>query len=243
MANYRVITGQFNKFLTDEPYKYGEVNIRLKQNDYTLSAGFPAYNQTVGLDATGALPVGLELWCNGDGLVSAEYEVTEPDGTKWSFFLNYDDGSPISLQSLRAGGQVPDSPETVNTLIVNEIEAKTIRYDQPQNLTPQEQLQAQENAGFTGGAGEPTIAPGTTADYWRGDKTWQTLNKAAVGLSNVDNTADSGKPVSTAQQTALDAKVGKASGAPTEVNLLWSGSQAQYDAISSKDANTIYFIV
>lgn len=36
---------------------------------------------------------------------------------------------------------------------------------------------------------EPTIAAGTTAQYWRGDKSWQTLNKAAVGLSNVENTA------------------------------------------------------
>lgn len=33
------------------------------------------------------------------------------------------------------------------------------------------------------------------------------LAKADVGLSNVDNTADSAKPVSTAQQTALDGKV------------------------------------
>jgi hypothetical protein len=31
------------------------------------------------------------------------------------------------------------------------------------------------------------IAAGTTAQYYRGDKTWQTLNKAAVGLSVVDN--------------------------------------------------------
>jgi hypothetical protein len=53
---------------------------------------------------------------------------------------------------------------------------------------------------------EPTIAAGTTAQYWRGDKSWQTLNKAAVGLGNVDNTSDANKPVSTAQQTALDLK-------------------------------------
>lgn len=34
---------------------------------------------------------------------------------------------------------------------------------------------------------EPAIAAGTTAQYWRGDKTWQTLNKTAVGLANVAN--------------------------------------------------------
>ena len=35
---------------------------------------------------------------------------------------------------------------------------------------------------------EPSILAGTTGQYWRGDKTWQTLDKTAVGLSNVVNT-------------------------------------------------------
>jgi hypothetical protein len=38
-----------------------------------------------------------------------------------------------------------------------------------------------------------------------------TLAKADVGLSNVDNTSDANKPVSTAQQAAIDAKVGLSS--------------------------------
>jgi hypothetical protein len=33
------------------------------------------------------------------------------------------------------------------------------------------------------------IAAGTTGQYWRGDKTWQTLDKTAVGLGSVENTA------------------------------------------------------
>lgn len=53
---------------------------------------------------------------------------------------------------------------------------------------------------------EPTIASGATSQYWRGDKTWQSLNKAAVGLSNVDNTSDLNKPISTATQLALNAR-------------------------------------
>jgi hypothetical protein len=53
---------------------------------------------------------------------------------------------------------------------------------------------------------EGTITAGTTAQYWRGDKSWQTLNKGAVGLTNVDNTSDANKPISTAAQSALDAK-------------------------------------
>lgn len=147
-------------------------------------------------------------------------------------------------------------------------------------------------------AKEPTIAAGTTAQYWRGDKTWQTLPpgltdgdkgditvsssgaawsidanavtfakmqqvatgvfigrvtaatgnietltpaqaktllalvKADVGLGNVDNTSDANKPVSTAQQTALDLKFDKAGGAiggnvdlthATNMHILWNG--------------------
>lgn len=53
---------------------------------------------------------------------------------------------------------------------------------------------------------EPVIAAGTTGQYLRGDKSWQTLDKAAVGLSAVDDTSDINKPVSTATQTALDGK-------------------------------------
>jgi hypothetical protein len=56
---------------------------------------------------------------------------------------------------------------------------------------------------------EPTITATTSADYYRGDKTFATLNKAAVGLGNVDNTSDANKPVSTATQTALDTKTNK----------------------------------
>lgn len=53
---------------------------------------------------------------------------------------------------------------------------------------------------------ESSITAGTTGQYWRGDKSWQTLDKSAVGLGNVDNTSDANKPVSSATQTALNAK-------------------------------------
>ena len=53
---------------------------------------------------------------------------------------------------------------------------------------------------------EGVITSGTIAQYWRGDKTFQTLDKTAVGLSNVDNTSDANKPISNATQTALNAK-------------------------------------
>ncbi len=55
-------------------------------------------------------------------------------------------------------------------------------------------------------AKEPTITAGTTSQYYRGDKTFQTLDKSVVGLGNVDNTSDVNKPVSTAQATAIGLK-------------------------------------
>jgi hypothetical protein len=65
---------------------------------------------------------------------------------------------------------------------------------------------------------EPSIASGTTLQYWRGDKSWQTLDKSAVGLSNVDNTSDANKPISTATQTALNSKE----------NSITAGTTGQY---------------
>lgn len=53
---------------------------------------------------------------------------------------------------------------------------------------------------------EPIITPGTISQYYRGDKTFQTLDKSTIGLSNVDNTSDSSKPISIATQAALDLK-------------------------------------
>ena len=50
---------------------------------------------------------------------------------------------------------------------------------------------------------EATISVGTVSQYFRGDKTWQTLNKIVVGLSNVDNTADANKNVLSATKLTI----------------------------------------
>ena len=80
---------------------------------------------------------------------------------------------------------------------------------------------------------EPLISTGTITQYRRGDKTWQTLDKSAVGLANVDNTSDANKPVSTATQTALNGKANTShthlvgdltqSGATTGQVIKWNG--------------------
>jgi hypothetical protein len=67
-------------------------------------------------------------------------------------------------------------------------------------------------------AKEATISAGTTGQYYRGDKSFQTLDKTAVGLGNVDNTSDANKPISTATQTALDGKQATITGAATTID-------------------------
>jgi len=57
---------------------------------------------------------------------------------------------------------------------------------------------------------EAAITAGTNGQYYRGDKTFQTLDKTAVGLGNVDNTSDAGKPLSTADIAALALKANTA---------------------------------
>jgi len=80
---------------------------------------------------------------------------------------------------------------------------------------------------------EPTIASGTTAQYWRGDKSWQTLDKTAVGLSNVDNTSDTSKPISTATQTALNGKASTATTITAGTGLTGGGDLTTNRTISA----------
>jgi hypothetical protein len=64
------------------------------------------------------------------------------------------------------------------------------------------------------------------------------VTKSHVGLGSVDNTADSAKPISTATQTALDAKA--AINATTGVIPYKSGASALSDSpLAREDANTV----
>jgi hypothetical protein len=105
------------------------------------------------------------------------------------------------------GSSVDESPvQSVNSQVGNVVITKsdvglsnvdnTSDLNKPISTATQTALNAKEN----------TITAGTTLQYFRGDKTFQTLDKTAVGLANVDNTSDANKPISTATQTALNLK-------------------------------------
>jgi hypothetical protein len=69
------------------------------------------------------------------------------------------------------------------------------RIDKKLNKTDTSTLSTRINAR------EAAITATTSADYYRGDKTFQALNKSAVGLSNVDNTSDATKNSATSTLT------------------------------------------
>lgn len=102
---------------------------------------------------------------------------------------------------------------------------------------------------------EAPITAGSTSQYWRGDKTWVTFptslpasdvyawakastkpsyTKSEVGLGNVDNTADANKSVNYASSAGNANTV--------DSKHIWTGTQAAYNAIGTKDSNTLYFI-
>jgi len=85
---------------------------------------------------------------------------------------------------------------------------------------------------------EPTIAAGTAAQYWRGNKTWATLDKAAVGLGSVDNTPDANKSVYAANYIRNGGAIG---GQP--ITFSWSddGSQPDYIWGGSSINGKVYY--
>lgn len=86
------------------------------------------------------------------------------------------------------------------------------------------------------------LASGTSAQYVRADGTLQTLDKAAVGLGNVDNTSDANKPISTATQTALNGKFDKTGGALSGgININSNGDSAVRFLNTSSYGYTVYF--
>lgn len=93
-------------------------------------------------------------------------------------------------------------------------------------------------------AKEPAIVnPNDTSKYYRGDKTWATLDKSTIGLGNVDNTSDSSKPISTLTQTALDAKYDASNPSgfetPTQLNARDTANRSRVNHTGTQLSSTI----
>lgn len=119
-------------------------------------------------------------------------KATTAQGAKADTAIQAPGGSTGQVLTKNSGAENDVSWQTVAA-------ATAVSYG-PQTLTAAQQAQARTNiSAFE----QPS---GTTGQYLRGDGSTATMNKAAVGLNNVDNTSDANKPISTATQNALNNK-------------------------------------
>jgi hypothetical protein len=169
---------------------------------------------------------GRALYIDGSNKVKASSSITSTE-------LSYLDGLTDTLLNLLGAKEGSISAgttsqywrgdkswQTLDKTAVGLANVQNLDQTNPANITQSSSYRfVSDTEKGTWDAKEPAISAGTTSQYWRGDKSWQTLDKASVGLSNVDNTSDTNKPVSTAQQAALDLKANLASpsltGTPT----------------------------
>jgi hypothetical protein len=145
----------------------------------TALSQLPSYRRFIGLTVgIGTNPV-IEYWFN-DGILDTDFVQKIANVNSPVTSVNGKTGDVIINKNDVSLGNVDNTSDInkpISTLVQNALNLK-----------------------------EGTITAGTTAQYWRGDKTFQTLDKTAVGLSNVDNTSDANKPISTATQMALNGK-------------------------------------
>jgi len=80
---------------------------------------------------------------------------------------------------------------------------------------------------------EPVIPTGTVNQYIRGDKTLGNLSKTLVGLSEVDNTSDMNKPISTAVAAALLGKAGTNVVTDTTNGLMLASDKTKIDTVAT----------
>lgn len=90
---------------------------------------------------------------------------------------------------------------------------------------------------------EPAIGAGTVAQYWRGDKSWAALDRAAVGLGNVDNTSDATKNAAPGALTnkVIDASQNTLSNiAPSSVSGLTAALSGKEPAVAAGTTSQYY---
>lgn len=147
-------------------------------------------------------------------------------------------GSGLTLTSGRLVGRVSTGTgalesldsATVKTFLGLDLVNNTSDANKPVSSATQTALNAKE----------PTIAPGGAGQYYRGDKTFQDLNKTAVGLSQVDNTSDANKPVFTATVNGLVVAPGSTAFSAGNKFLASDGT---WKAVSTAQAFSTWYLV
>jgi hypothetical protein len=211
----------------------GTSNLAIGSTGTTAKAGdwFPAFSEVTGTIGTSQLPplAVNEVFAPATQaamlLLTAERgDVAIRQDTGKTYILSTDSPSTLAdWKLITAVGDVASVAGRTGAVVLTKTDVGLANVDNTSDAAkPVSTAQATSIA-----TKEPTLAAGTTAQYYRGDKSWQTLDKTAAGLANVDNTADTAKPVSTAQQTALNLKAPLASpaftGTPTGITATHVG--------------------
>jgi hypothetical protein len=157
------------------------VNIKTINGNSVLGSG----NLTIGGG-------GSATWGGITGTLSSQTDLQSALDAKQDDLVSGTNIKTLEGQSLLGAGNIDLTKSDVGLSNVD----NTSDLNKPISTATQTALNAKED----------TITAGTTSQYYRGDKTFQTLDKTAVGLGNVDNTSDLNKPISTLTQTALNAK-------------------------------------
>lgn len=128
--------------------------LRLVLVDEQFQPGFyDVYQQLLSLLNNG------QTFCNSIGNEILPYD-----------FINYESSVSVGLASETDGVVITDTP--VTTVGVLKINIDTASAEGPGLLSDEDWMIFNAKQDF--------ITPGTTAQYWRGDKTWQTLNTSVV---------------------------------------------------------------
>lgn len=208
--------------VTGGPYLYANTKLASKDKlkagltngDYSAEAVFLKTQKDILLDENAMIVVDPPqyLICNEDIYEASQVVIETPDGETYTFAFLFEDGSSTILHTHFGAGQVPDTPDTVQVIVDSAIT------DHEAESDPHEGYILETEKGAVDGVaeldGNSTIPdnqiPSSIArDSELSSHTDRTDNphsvtKAQVGLSNVDNTSDADKPVSTAQQAAID---------------------------------------
>ena len=209
-------------------------------DDGNTGASGKAATVEVGSVSTGPAGSSATVENTGDEY-DAVLDFTIPKGDKG------DQGDPGVVQSVNGKSQedvvlyTDDIADTATNRYTNDTDIARLADTSGENTGDQDLSGLATDAELTAGLAtkEPTITAGTTSQYYRGDKTWQTLNTTAVGIPNVNNTSDMDKPVSTAQAAADALKVDKVNTANTLYGVNGSGVQASFTVSQAFADNSI----
>lgn len=174
---------------------------------------------------------------SGTGDPGATGEVSSVNGKSGVVVLDKGDiGLPLASNTSDADKPISNATKT-------ELDKKALAADVYTKGVADTRFIRTVNGNAPDGAGNVTVAGGgsggvggpvTTVQGRTGDVT---VSKADLGLTNVNDTSDAAKPVSTAQQSALDLKVDKVAGKGLSTN---DYTQTEKDKVAALAAPPVF---